>query len=221
MTNQSYRKDPAAPLLPSDVEAAARHLRQGGVAAIPTDTIYGLAANALDEQAVRRVFRLKRRPAGMALPLLLADAAGLDRWAREAPALALLLAERFWPGALTLVVRKAADIPDVATGGLDTVALRVPAHDTPRALARLLGGPITGTSANRSGSPGLTDADAVRREFAGEPCLVVEGQCDGGVASTLVDVTGERPRIIRQGAVSRRELEEACGGLDFDGGAGA
>ena len=204
---------PAAPSPAADVEAAARHLRQGGVAAIPTDTIYGLAANALDERAVRRVFSLKRRPSGMALPLLLADAADLERWGREVPELARLLAQRFWPGALTLVVRKAADIPDVATGGLDTVALRVPAHDTPRALARMLGVPITGTSANRSGSPGLTDADAVRREFAGEPCMVVDGQCDGGVASTLVDVTGAEPRIIREGAVSRRELAEACGGI--------
>lgn len=202
--------DPTADAHPARVEAAAEYLRGGGVAAIPTDTIYGLAANALDERAVERVFRLKRRPSGMALPLLIADAADLDRWARDVPAAARRLAERFWPGALTLVLRKAPDIPPVATGGLDTVALRVPAHDTPRTLARLLGRPVTGTSANRSGRPGLTDADDVRREFEGECCMVLAGRCDGGVASTLVDLSGATPRILRMGAVSQAELSAVC-----------
>ncbi len=213
MPNQSPSADPSANPLPAQIEAAAEHLRSGGVAAIPTDTIYGLAANALDERAVERVFRLKRRPSGMALPLLIADAADLDRWARGVPDVARLLAERFWPGALTLVLRKAPDVPHVATGGLDTVALRVPAHDTPRELARLLGCPVTGTSANRSGRPGLTDANEVRREFEGECCMVVDGRCDGGVASTLVDLSGAQPRILRQGAVTRAALSEVCPGI--------
>ncbi len=213
MPNQSPSSDPSVNPLPAQIEAAAEHLRSGGVAAIPTDTIYGLAANALDEGAVERVFRLKRRPAGMALPLLVADASDLDRWARDVPDEARRLADRFWPGALTLVLRKAPDVPHVATGGLDTVALRVPAHDTPRALARLLGCPVTGTSANRSGRPGLTDADDVRREFEGECCLVLDGQCHGGVASTLVDLTGAEPRILREGAVSREELSEVWAGI--------
>ncbi len=210
MPNQPPTPDPSANPLPAHIEAAAEHLRRGGVAAIPTDTIYGLAANALNERAVERVFRLKRRPAGMALPLLIADATDLDRWALDVPDDARRLAERFWPGALTLVVRKAPDIPHAATGGLDTVALRAPAHDAPRALARLLGRPVTGTSANRSGRPGLTDADDVRREFEGECCMVLDGRCDGGVASTLVDLTGAEPRILREGAVSREELSEVC-----------
>ena len=213
MPNQPPTPDPSANPLPAHIEAVAEHLRRGGVAAIPTDTIYGLAANPLDEGAVERVFRLKRRPTGMALPLLIADAADLDRWARDVPDEARRLAERFWPGALTLVLRKATDIPHVATGGLDTVALRAPAHDAPRALARLLGCPVTGTSANRSGRPGLIDADDVRREFEGECCLVLDGRCDGGVASTLVDLTGAEPRILREGAVSRDELSEVCASI--------
>ena len=213
MPNQSPSADPSVNLLTAQIEAAAEHLRRGGVAAIPTDTIYGLAANALDERAVGRVFRLKRRPSGMALPLLIADAADLGRWARDVPDEARRLAERFWPGALTLVLRKSPDIPRAATGGLDTVALRVPAHDTPRSLARLLGCPVTGTSANRSGRPGLTDADEVRREFEGECCLVLDGRCDGGVASTLVDLSGATPRILRQGAVSHAALSEVCAGI--------
>ena len=213
MPNLPPTADPAANPLSPTIESAAEHLRGGGVAAIPTDTIYGLAANALDERAVERVFRLKRRPAGMALPLLVADAADLDRWARDVPDEARRLAGRFWPGALTLVLHKAPDIPHVATGGLDTVALRVPAHDTPRALARLLGCPVTGTSANRSGRPGLTDADDVRREFESECCLVIDGQCHGGVASTLVDLTGAEPRILREGAISRAALSEVCPGI--------
>ena len=209
---------PSANPLHASIQAAAEHLRRGGVAAIPTDTIYGLAANALDAGAVERVFQLKRRLSGMALPLLISDAADLDRWARDVPDEARMLAERFWPGALTLVLNKAPDIPHAATGGMDTVALRVPAHDTPRALARLLGCPVTGTSANRSGRPGLADADDVRREFEGECCMVVDGRCDGGVASTLVDLTSAEPRILRMGAVSQAELSEVCPAITASAG---
>ena len=215
MPNLPPNADPAAQPLRAHVEAAAEHLRRGGVAAIPTDTIYGLAANAIDESAVARVFRLKRRPEGMALPLLVADTADLDVWARDVPDEARRLAERFWPGALTLVLSKSPDIPPAATGGLDTVALRVPAHDTPRALARLLGCPVTGTSANRSGRPGLTDADEVRREFEGECCMVLDGRCAGGVASTLVDLTRGAPRVLREGAVSRAALSEVCASIAY------
>ena len=207
MPNLPPNADPAAMPLRAHVEAAAEHLRRGGVAAIPTDTIYGLAANALDEQAVARVFRLKRRPEGMALPLLVADTADLDVWARDVPDEARRLAERFWPGALTLVLRKSPDIPPAATGGLDTVALRVPAHDTPRALARLLGCPVTGTSAKPQRTAGAYGrrrrAPRVRGGVLHGARRPMQRRCP---ASTLVDLTGSTPRILREGAISRAAL---------------
>ena len=139
----------------------------------------------------------------MALPLLVADAADLDVWARDVPDQARRLAERFWPGALTLVLSKSPDIPPAATGGLDTVALRVPAHDTPRALARLLGCPVTGTSANAAVGPGLPAPTRCGASSRASAAWCSTADAAGGVASTLVDLTGSTPRILREGAISR------------------
>ena len=187
-------------------------LRRGGVIAIPTDTLYGLAACALDSAAVERVFALKGRPPGEALPLLLADAEDMDRYAVDVPSLAWPLTERFWPGALTLVLSRAAVIPDIVTGGLESVALRVPDHEVPRTLARELDAPITGTSANRSRRKALATAAAVRVEFGDRLDAVIDaGEAPAGVASTVLDLSGERPRILRSGAVARCAIEEVCG----------
>lgn len=198
--------------LQDQVEAAVRILKSGGVVAIPTDTLYGLAADALNENAVERIFSIKGRSKGMALPLLLADADDIVKWAIDIPDTAWLVARRFWPGALTLVLKKDESISDAVSGGLDTIALRVPNHQMPRAIARGLGAPITGTSANRSGSPGLTTAEAVRREFGSEVDLVIDaGETSQGLASTVLDLSGKQPRILREGTVSLREIEELCG----------
>ncbi len=198
-------------MLQEQVHAAVGVLRSGGVVAIPTDTLYGLAACALDERAVRRIFQVKGRPEGMALPLLVADVGDMDRYAMDVPEIARALAERFWPGALTLVLKKAPFIPDVVTGGKPTVGLRVPDHWVPRAIVRELGAPITGTSANLSGMPGLTTAQAVREQLGGQVDLVVDGgEAPGGVPSTVLDVTATPPRVLRQGAVSAAEIEAVC-----------
>ena len=198
--------------LQDQVEATVRILKGGGVVAIPTDTLYGLAADALNEKAVERIFSIKGRSKGMALPLLLADADDIVKWAVDIPDTAWLVAQRFWPGALTLVLKKGESISDAVSGGLDTIALRVPNHHVPRAIARGLGAPITGTSANRSGSPGLMTAEAVRREFGSDVDLVIDaGDASKGLASTVLDLSGNQPRILREGAVSLREIEELCG----------
>lgn len=190
------------------IAIAVKVLAEGGVAAIPTDTLYGLAANAFDESAVQKVYELKGRPNGMALPLLLADAADAARCAAYFPDCALALAQRFWPGALTLVAHKSADVPDIVTAGMNTVALRVPNHPVPRAIAKSLGSPITGTSANMSGSPGLTSAASVRAEFGDTLNFVLDGgDAFGGVASTILDMTGAEPRVLREGAVSWASIE--------------
>ena len=195
------------------IKAAVDVLGNGGVAAIPTDTLYGLAACAFDESATMKVYTLKGRPDGMALPLLLSDAKDALRCAVEVPERALPLMERFWPGALTLVLRKSAAVPDVVTAGLDTVALRVPDHPVARAIAAGLGAPITGTSANLSGRPGLTSAAAVRAEFGDAIDFVLDGgDAPGGVASTILDMSGGAPKVLREGAVSWCEIEDALRG---------
>ena len=194
------------------VDAAVDVLRKGGVAAIPTDTFYGLAACVWDTRAVDMVFRLKGRSEGEPLPVLMADTTDLADLALEVTGLAWDLANAFWPGALTIVVKKASKVPDAVSGGSDTVGLRVPDHWVPRAVARRLKAPITGTSANRSGQPSPTEAAAVRAEFGNEVGMVVDaGRTPGGPASTVVDLAGETPRILRPGAVSQLDLERVCG----------
>lgn len=198
------------------VETAVKILKSGGVVAIPTDTLHGLAADALNENAVERIFSIKGRSKGMALPLLLADADDIVKWAVDIPDTAWLVARRFWPGALTLVLKKGESISDAVSGGLDTIALRVPNHHVPRAIARGLGVPITGTSANRSGRPGLTTAEAVRCEFGDELDLVMDtGETSKGLASTVLDLSGKQPRILREGAVSLHEIEEICRDIEI------
>jgi L-threonylcarbamoyladenylate synthase len=194
------------------IKAAVDVLANSGVAAIPTDTLYGLAASAFDESAVLKIYELKGRPERMALPLLLSNAEDVRMCAENVPQTAWALMERFWPGALTLVISKSASIPDIVTAGLDTVALRVPDHPIPRAIANTLGAPITGTSANLSGNQGLANAADVRREFGDTIDFVLDGEdAPGGVASTIVDVSGDDLRVLRDGAVSREELEAVLG----------
>lgn len=198
-----------APAIPAaQIQSAADALKNGAVIAIPTDTLYGLAANAFNPAAVEKIFALKGRPAGLALPLLLADPEDIAVCALNPPQDAFALARAFWPGALTLVMRKSPQIPSAVTAGLDTVALRVPNHPIPRAVARALNAPITGTSANISGHPNLTTAQAVRQAFRRSINIIIDGgEAPGGVPSTILDLTAETPRIIRQGAVPQSDIE--------------
>ena len=198
--------------LSSDIEAAVRLLRKGGVVAVPTDTLYGLAASASDAGAVERVFRIKGRSRDMALPLLLADPGDIVVCAAEVSAIAWTLARHFWPGPLTLVVRRAPGIPGIVVGGMDTVAVRVPDHPVPRAVVRSLGAPITGTSANRSGGPAPISARAVLDQLGDEVDHVIDaGDCPIGVPSTVLDVTRAAPVLLRAGAVDRDRIEEVIG----------
>ena len=196
----------------SQIAAAVDTLKRGGVVGIPTDTLYGLAACVFDQDAVQRVFELKGRPANMPIPILLADTSDLESCVKETPDAAFDLADRFWPGALTLVLKKSAAIPDIISAGGDTVAVRVPNHPVPRQLVKGLGAPVTGTSANRSGQSGLTGATAVREIFGEELELVIDaGEITGGVASTVLDLSGGVPVLRRQGAVSSEEIEAILG----------
>ena len=203
------------------VEKGISILRQGGVVAFPTDTVYGLGAGANLHQAVERIYRLKGRPRNMALPLLLAHISQIGEVAESVPPIVWLLARRFLPGALTIVLHKSRSVPDIITGGGATVAIRIPDHPIPIALVDGLGMPIVGTSANLSGRPSVMTAGEVYSQFGDKMDLVIDGgRCPGGRESTVVDITGERPVILREGAISYDEIRQVCGDIVFKKEAG-
>ncbi|MER7001165.1 L-threonylcarbamoyladenylate synthase [Streptomyces sp. NPDC000410] len=196
----------------SDIEKAAGVLRAGGLVALPTETVYGLGANAEDPAAVARIFQVKGRPPSHPLIVHIASAAHLDDWVQDVPPAARLLAEHFWPGPLTLVLRRGPRVPLEATGGLQTVAVRVPDHPVALALLSAFGGGITAPSANRFGSVSPTTASDVRAELGDGVDFVLDGgPCEVGVESTIVDATGEIPSILRPGGVTREDLEAVLG----------
>ena len=194
------------------IELAAEILRSGGIVAFPTDTVYGLGADPRSEEAVGKIYRVKRRSNELPLPLLLVGKADIERVAVNIPETAWRLAERFLPGGLTLVLEKSSWVPDVVTAGGDTVAVRIPDHDITIDLIQRLGSPLVGTSANISGRPSPVTADEVYGQLGDQVDLVIDGgECPGGIDSTVVDVSGEMPTVVREGAVSWQELSEVCG----------
>jgi L-threonylcarbamoyladenylate synthase len=198
-------------IVPADQPAALARamevLRAGGLVVLPTDTVYGVAAHALLPAAVARLYDAKGRSAEKAIPLLLADVDGLRQVASTVPPAAWALARRFWPGALSLVVPRSPYVPDVVTGGGDTVAVRVPDHPVPRALIRRLACPLAATSANRSGEPAPVTAREAQVALADWVALVLDGgPCPGGLASTVLDLTASPPRVLRPGPLSEAHL---------------
>ena len=178
-------------------------LRKGAVVAIPTDTLYGLAADAFNGEAIERVFSVKERPEGLALPVLLAGSEQLPLVAPEVPEWAWQLSEAFWPGPLTMVMRRRESLPSRLTAGQPTVAVRVPDHWVPRELAGQLGRPITGTSANISGAADPQSLEELRGQVGERvDCIVTEGPPPAGTASTIVDLSGGKPVLLREGAIS-------------------
>jgi L-threonylcarbamoyladenylate synthase len=197
--------------LQGQVDKGIAILKQGGLVAFPTDTVYGLGACFSNLSAVERVYRVKQRLRKMGLPLLLAEEAQISEVAEYVPPVAWLLIGRFLPGALTIILPKSDSVPDIVTGGGKTVAIRIPAHLVPIALIKGIRSPIVGTSANVSGRPSSLTADEVCSQFGDEIDLVIDGgRCPGGRESTIIDITGETPRVLREGAISRQELEKVC-----------
>jgi len=196
----------------SPIEQAISLLSQGDVIGLPTETVYGLAADATNVAAVARIFQIKGRPSDHPLILHLGDASWLDDWASEVPERARLLAEKFWPGPLTLVLEKSARVSDAVTGGLQTVALRVPGHPVALELLRSFGRPLAAPSANRFGSVSPTTRQHVLDDLGDDIELVLEGgPCAVGLESTIVDLSGAAPRLLRPGGISLEELESALG----------
>src|SRR3989441_2066089 len=190
------------------IAGAVRVLRQGGLVAVPTETVYGLGADAESEAAIRRVFAVKRRPTSHPLIVHLGATSWLPLWARAIPPTARKLAGAFWPGPLTLVLPRSGRVLDAITGGQDTVALRVPAHPLMRQLLSAFGRGIAAPSANRFGKLSPTTAEHVRAELADEVDLVLDGgPCAIGIESTIVDLSCGSPTVLRPGGVSQDELE--------------
>ena len=200
-----------------DLELAARLIRSGGLVAIPTETVYGLGANGLDPEAVKKIFLAKGRPQDNPLILHIHDASQLSDFCREVPESALMLAEAFWPGPLTMILPVADVVPKTTTAGLDTVGVRCPDNDATRTIIRLAGVPIAAPSANVSGKPSTTTAAHVLHDMDGRIDAVVDdGPCRVGVESSIVDLTGPVPRLLRPGGIGPEKLEALLGALEID-----
>jgi L-threonylcarbamoyladenylate synthase len=191
-------------------------LNRGGLVAFPTETVYGVGALALNATAVAGIFAVKARPAFDPVIVHIASAEGLDELASEVPPLARVLAERFWPGPLTLVLPKRAAVPDVVTAGLPSVGVRVPRHPVALALLKAAGQAIAAPSANPFGSVSPTTAQHVADGLGARIDLILDGgPCEVGVESTVLSLTGLRPRLLRPGGVTREELEAIAGPVDL------
>ena len=195
-----------------EIDKAVAILKRGGLVAFPTETVYGLGADASNPAAVKKLYAAKGRPLDHPVIVHLADIAQLPQWAREVTPVAQKLARQFWPGPLTMIFKRAPGVSDGVTGGQDTVALRIPSHPVAHALLEKFGGGVAAPSANRFGRVSATLAEHVRQEFGAAVDYVVDGgQSDVGIESTVVDATGTAPVLLRPGHITARDIELAAG----------
>ncbi|MBQ5950890.1 MAG: threonylcarbamoyl-AMP synthase [Lachnospiraceae bacterium] len=199
------------------IARAGEVLRRGGLVAFPTETVYGLGGNALDPEASRRIYAAKGRPSDNPLIVHIAEKEEICGVAREVPEAALRLMDAFWPGPMTLVLPKKDVIPRETTGGLDTVAVRLPSDEAARALIRAAGVPVAAPSANASGRPSPTRAEHVIEDLSGRIEMILDGGEVGiGIESTIIDLTGEEPEILRPGRITREMIRQVCGSVAVD-----
>jgi len=186
-------------------------LKEGRSVAFPTDTVYALGAPINDVACIKKVYEIKQRPLSMPLPILLADSDDIGLVALEVSDIARAFMREFWPGALTLVFKKTLFVPDIVTAGGPTVAVRIAAHPLAIEIVKGVGVPLIGTSANIHGKPSPTTAQGVASQIGDKVELIIDaGKTPGGVESTILDMSTDRPRILRQGAVARATLEKFC-----------
>lgn len=192
-------------------------IRAGGIVAVPTETVYGLAANALDGRAVKKIFEAKGRPQDNPLIVHIARLSEWSALVKEIPERAARLAREFWPGPLTIILEKSGIIPDEVSGGLDTVAVRMPSHPVAAAVIRAAGVPLAAPSANLSGKPSPTCVSHVKADLDGRVDAVIDGgECGVGIESTVVTLAGEVPRLLRPGGITPKQLTHILGELEID-----
>ncbi|MBK8284750.1 MAG: threonylcarbamoyl-AMP synthase [Ahniella sp.] len=200
------------PIRADEIDEAVAALKRGDLVGLPTETVYGLAGDARNTQALARIFATKGRPADHPLIVHVADVSQLEHWAVDIPAAALRLADAFWPGPMTLILKRKPDVSDLVTGGQDTVGVRVPSHPWAQAVLRAFGGGLAAPSANRFGHVSPTTAQHVRDEFGDAVPVVLDGgPCQVGIESTIVDLSGPKPRILRPGRIAPAEIEAILG----------
>lgn len=199
------------------IEEAGEIIRNGGLVAFPTETVYGLGGDALNEASSGKIYAAKGRPSDNPLIVHIAELEDLEHIAAKIPEVALRLAKRFWPGPLTMIFEKTDRVPYATTGGLDTVAVRMPSNKTAQALIRAAGGYIAAPSANLSGRPSPTQAKYVIQDMAGRVDMILDGgTSDIGLESTIIDLSGETPMILRPGYITQEMLEEIVGNVGTD-----
>jgi L-threonylcarbamoyladenylate synthase len=199
------------------IEEAAKIIKNGGVVAFPTETVYGLGANGLDVEAVKKIFRAKGRPQDNPLILHVCSIDQVEELVEEIPNIAKVCMERFWPGPLTIIFRKSSIVPDIITAGLDTVAIRMPNHSIALELIRFSDGPIAAPSANISGRPSPTSAKHVIEDMMGKVDMIIDGGSTGiGLESTVLDLSGDKPMILRPGGITEEDLRKIIPNVSLD-----
>ena len=204
------------------IAAAGQILKQGGLVAFPTETVYGLGADALNPQASRRIYEAKGRPSDNPLIVHISNMEDLGKITAKVPAQAMELAAKFWPGPLTMIFEKSPLVPFETTGGLRTVAVRMPSHPVALALIQAGGGFVAAPSANTSGRPSPTTAEHVAQDMMGRIPMILDGGPVGiGIESTIVDVSGDMPMILRPGFITKEMVQDAVGSVELDPGLAA
>lgn len=200
-----------------DIEEAAAILRDGGLLGIPTETVYGLGANGLNEKAVAHIFEAKGRPQDNPLILHIPDASWLERYCKEIPLTAYQLAKAYWPGPMTMILKRKDIVPNAVTAGLDTVGMRCPAHPLCREIIAASGVPVAAPSGNTSGRPSPTTAQHMLEDMDGKINAIVDGgPCSVGVESTIIDLTETPARLLRPGGITLEQLEAVLGEVAVD-----
>lgn len=217
METEILRIDVTVPGWDKQLDHAAEVLKSGGLVAFPTETVYGLGANALDTKAVESIYKAKGRPADNPLIVHIAEIKALEDLVRTIPAAAPRLMETYWPGPLTLVMPKSDKVPSIITAGLDTVAIRMPSHPIAMALIKKAGVPVAAPSANSSGRPSPTLAKHVIEDLSGKVDIIIDGgSAKVGLESTVLDIISEPPMILRPGGITQEELQQFLGSVITD-----
>lgn len=206
-----------SPLQTQEIKNAAKLLKSGNLVALPTETVYGLGANALDENAVKKIFEAKGRPQDNPLIVHISEFDEIYNLVTDVPQSAKALAREYWPGPMTIILKKTSLVPDAVSAGLDTVAVRLPNHDVTRAIIKEAGVPIAAPSANLSGSPSPTTAQSVFDDMNGKIPLIVDGgPCQIGVESTVISLLGEKPSVLRPGGITPEQIASVLGEVEID-----